>query len=270
MRRRYWVPAMLLAVGLVTACRVVQPNNRPPAVKVVEPPYGISSRVAWTAGRVSGSPDAPPPFQTERVFPNLTFNNPLDITVAPSLGRVLVLEQKGKVFSFADRNDVAKADLLLDLSQVHGLDQVPDCKGTGDAYGIVLHPDFARNHYCYVCYTLDYITRTRNHENGSRVSRFTVSNTDPLDKLSAGPPTIDPASEVIVLQWLSGGHNGGCLKFGPDGFLYISTGDGGDPNPPSTTRPTASNMASRRTTRLSASPEHGRKSGRTACATPGG
>jgi len=218
---------MLLAAGLATACRVAQqnsPNNQPPAVKVVEPPYGIATRVAWTSGRVSGSPDAPPPFQTERVFPNLTFTNPLDITVAPSLGRVMVLEQRGKLFSFPDRSDVAHADLLLDLSQVHGLERVPDCKGTGDAYGIALHPDFAKNHYCYVCYTLDYYTRSRNHDNGSRVSRFTVSQSD--------PPTIDPASEVIELQWLGGGHNGGCLKFGPDGLLYISTGDGGDPNPP--------------------------------------
>jgi putative heme-binding domain-containing protein len=230
MRKRYWVPAVLLAVGLATACRVVQQESRPVKVNIPEPPYGIASRSAWTAGRVSGSPEAPPPFQTERVFPNITFRSPLEMTVAPSLGRVLVLEQKGKIFSFAERNDVEKADLLLDLSQVHGLDQVPDCKGTGDAYGIALHPEFEKNHYCYICYTLDYFTRSRNHENGSRVSRFTVSNTGPFDK--AGPPTIDPASEVVVLQWLSGGHNGGCLKFGRDGYLYISTGDGGDPNPP--------------------------------------
>jgi putative heme-binding domain-containing protein len=223
MRRRFWFAAVLLVVGLAAACSV-GPKTTAPMANTTDPPFGIPARVAWTAGRVSGSPDALPPFQTERVFPNISFNSPLDIAFAPSIGRVVVLEQHGKVYSFASRNDVARADLLLDLGQVRGLDQVPDCKGTGDAYGIALHPDFARNHYCYICYTLDYYTRKRNHDNGARVSRFTVSNTD--------PPVIDPTSEVVLLQWLGGGHDGGCLKFGPDRFLYISTGDGGDPNPP--------------------------------------
>src|SRR5207237_2406035 len=45
------------------------------------------------------------------------------------------------------------------------------------------------------------------------------------------PPRVDPASEKVVLTWLAGGHNGGCLEFGNDGYLYVSTGDGGDSSP---------------------------------------
>ena len=186
--------------------------------------FGIPMRVPWNTSKVSGSPEPPSPFETRRVFPKLTFNRPLDIAFAPGINRVFIAEQKGKLFSFPNDENVEKADLFWDPKELLNLDKVPDCKGTDDTLAFTFHPQFQKNRYCFVEYNLAYNKNARNHENGSRVSRFTVTESD--------PPRIDPKSEVVMLTWLSGGHNGCSLKFGHDGFLYISLGDAGDPNPP--------------------------------------
>lgn len=162
--------------------------------------YGLEKRVPWTTSKVIGSPEPPPPYRSERAFPKLKFVEPLDLT--HGAGRLFVAERKGRIFSFANRPDVARADLALDL------------KGRL-VYGIVCHPDFAHNRTLYVTSIPDPSKET---PTGTRVSRFTLSRTD--------PPVADPKSETTILTWPSGGHNGGCLKFGPDGLLYIGTGDG--------------------------------------------
>lgn len=177
-----------------------------------EPPkFGIAERTPWTSSRVKGSPEPPLPYTTERSFPALKFNNPLDLTAAPGGDRLFVVELTGKIYSFPNRPDVKTADLVVDLAkEIPGLQQV---------YSLAFHPDFQKNRYCYICYI-----KAPDLPDGTHVARFRVND--------ANPPTIDASSETTILTWLSGGHNGCCLKFGPDGYLYVSAGDGGPANPP--------------------------------------
>ncbi|HLY11189.1 MAG TPA: PQQ-dependent sugar dehydrogenase, partial [Planctomycetota bacterium] len=186
-------------------------------------PYGLDERQAWTTSRITGSPEPPPPYRTERVLPRVTFKLPVDLTYAPGSDRLFVVEQKGMVYSVSASPETDHADLFIDLHEVSGLDRVPRCKGVGDSYAIAFDPDFGKNRFCYLMYVLD-ATDAQPLALGSRVSRFTVTSMD--------PPRCDPKSEVILLEWLAGGHNGCALKFGPDGCLYVSTGDGASPNPP--------------------------------------
>jgi uncharacterized repeat protein (TIGR03806 family) len=168
-------------------------------------------RTPWTSSRIAGTPEPPPPYSVEPAFPQLRFDRPVVIASTKGSDRLFVGEQGGKVFSFSNNPVTAKADLVVDLAS----------RGQRFAalYGLAFHPRFAENRFAFLCY----VTRDGTPD-GTRISRFTVAR--------AEPPTIDPASEVVILTWPSGGHNGGCLAFGPDGYLYASAGDAEVPSPP--------------------------------------
>jgi len=174
-------------------------------------PYGLEAWEPWTTSRVTGSPDPPPPYRVERVFPKLTFKNPVEFVAVPGSDRLLIAEFAGPVRTFRNVADAETTDVAIDLAEHH-----PDLTAV---YGFAFHPQFETNRLCYIAYVLK-----NGAPDGTRVSRFRMTELD--------PPRIDPASEEVVIAWLGGGHNGACIQFGPDGYLYVSTGDGSGAFPP--------------------------------------
>ncbi len=206
--------SLLLAAGITVALLE-------PAVALADPGgdepqagSGLERRTPWTTSRIAGTPEPPPPYKVEPVFEALTFTKPVVITNAPGTDRLFVAELAGKIFSFSPENGET-TDLVIDLKEAR-----PELSSI---YGLTFHPDFEQNRYVYICYVTGH-----NQEEGTRVSRFRMRAED--------PPQIDPDSETIVITWWSGGHNGGCIKFGPDGYLYITSGDGTGPSPPDVKR----------------------------------
>lgn len=139
------------------------------------------------------------------------FTNPTEIVNAGD-SRLFVVEQGGLIRVVSSQGTINNTP-FLDLSNIISNG------GERGLLGLAFHPDYANNGFFYVNYT--------NSSGDTEIARYNVSNAD--------ADIADPASGVIMLNVDQpfANHNGGCIRFGPDGYLYISMGDGGsggDPN----------------------------------------
>ena len=119
--------------------------------------------------------------------------------------RLFVVEQAGRIRILKD--EVPLPDAFLDITS-----KVSCCQERG-LLSVAFHPDFKANGRFFVYYT--------NSDGNLVIARYQVSG---------DPDVADPSSERILLTIphpTYGNHNGGQLVFGPDGYLYAGTGDGG-------------------------------------------
>lgn len=163
--------------------------------------------------RVLDSPD-PMPLEAERAFPHLAFERPLELTYADDgSGRLFVAEQKGVIRVFGNSPDVRETKVFLDIQDVVSREGNEE-----GLLGLAFHPKYGQNGQFFIYYS----TKPR----ASVLSRLRVSRAD--------RNRADRASEEVLMRIPQpfGNHNGGSIRFGPDGYLYVGLGDGGSAHDP--------------------------------------
>lgn len=148
---------------------------------------------------------------------------PVGLYFAPGeTNRVFIIEQNGliRILDLTTTPPTLSPTPLLDISPVGA--NLTSANGERGLLGLAFDPNFATNGRFYVNYTT--IGATFN----TRIDRFTVNGTP------STATSTNLASRLTLLQFQQdfANHNGGSLAFGPDGMLYVGTGDGGSANDP--------------------------------------
>jgi glucose/arabinose dehydrogenase len=153
------------------------------------------------------------------LVPVARFSSPVGVVAAPGdTSRLFIVEQAGRIVVRRGKTQTTFADLT---------DRVKADGGEQGLLGLAFAPDYATSGKLYVFYTARPPAGAVVRDNGSDLVISELRRAD--------ADHVDPASERVLLRIphrLGEFENGGQLRFGPDGQLWIGTGDGGGDNDP--------------------------------------
>jgi hypothetical protein len=168
------------------------------AACVARPAAGVTVRPGFTATPVVEGLDQP----TAAGF-------------APD-GRLLVVEKTGAVRLWTAAGGLRATPLLT----------LPVCTDSEmGLLGLAFHPNFLANGFVYL-----YQTQPPGGDPARCAEGVNAGRRNRVVRVTLGPETIDPESLVVIVDGLrtdGGNHDGGVLRFGPDGMLYVGVGDTG-------------------------------------------
>ncbi len=216
-------PIMLMATAVLISSWLsgcAGERTQPPALVPPEPT--IDERANATVSPT----DTPPDTETDSFQDAVTFNpdqteidlkivasgleKPLFLTHAgDGSGRIFVVEQPGTIRIIEDRELLPTP--FLDISG-----RVNDSSNEQGLLGLAFAPNFRETGFFFVNYT--------DAGGDTVIARFQVTAED------ANLAEADSEKVILKIDQPAGNHNGGMLAFGPDGYLYIGTGDGGAAN----------------------------------------
>ena len=127
----------------------------------------------------------------------------------------LVLHQKGVIWRVEKTPSGDERTVFVDLSL-----EVFSDRGPNGLLDVAFHPKFPENRKYYLFYQV--------LEDGNVVTRIVEKQMDADFRADSGKP----ARDIIKIASVAEDHSGGCLHFGPDGFLYLVMGDTGPHNDP--------------------------------------
>lgn len=142
------------------------------------------------------------------------FSRPVELAHPANDTRLFVVEQAGRI-KIVNPDGTVNPTPFLDLTSVVEFVNFPGSEQ--GLLGLAFHPDNATNGYFYVNYT-------RDGDGNTIVARYSVS-ADPNVANTTG-------TTILMVDQPYTNHNGGTIKFGPDGYLYIGMGDGGSGDDP--------------------------------------